>query len=58
MDPLVLVFSGLAFITIGTVAGFFLHAVVVEKGFNKARIKANLLIDDAHFLKLDKKFII
>ena len=47
MDPLLLIFSGLAFITIGTVSGFFLHAVVVEKGFNKAKIKANLLIEDA-----------
>jgi len=47
MDTLLLIFSGLAFITIGTVAGFFLHAIVIEKSFNKARLKANLLIEDA-----------
>ncbi len=47
MDTQLLIISGLLFITIGTVVGFFLHAIVVEKGFNKARIKANQLIEDA-----------
>ncbi|MBN2605511.1 MAG: ribonuclease Y [Bacilli bacterium] len=44
---MILVLSGLLFITIGTVGGFILRIIVVDRGFNKARQKANLLIEEA-----------
>ncbi len=41
------IFSGLAFIAIGTLAGFILSIYIGERGFLKSRQKADLLIEDA-----------
>ncbi len=46
-DAFILILSGLTFITLGTVSGFFLRIMVVERGLNKARQKVNHLIEDA-----------
>jgi ribonuclease Y len=46
-DVLVIIFSGLTFLTIGIVGGFFLRIILVERGLNKAKQEANLLIEDA-----------
>jgi ribonuclease Y len=46
-DVLVIIFSGLTFLTIGIAGGFFLRIILVERGLNKAKQEANLLIEDA-----------
>jgi len=46
-ETLLLILSGLLFITLGTTGGFFLRIMVVERGLNKARQKVNHIIEDA-----------
>ncbi|MCK5761390.1 MAG: DUF3552 domain-containing protein, partial [Candidatus Izimaplasma sp.] len=46
-ESLLLILSGLLFITLGTVSGFFLRIMVVERGLNKARQKVSRIIEDA-----------
>ncbi len=48
MSPVLqIILSGLTFITLGTVGGFFLRIMVVERGLDKARQKVTNLVEDA-----------
>ena len=47
MNTTVFILSGLAFLAIGALIGFFLSLFIGEKGVLKARQQADLLIDDA-----------
>jgi len=47
MPEALFVLASLTFLILGTVSGFILRAIVVEKGFTKTQQKANLLIEDA-----------
>ncbi len=46
-DALILIISGLLVIIIGVAVGFILRAILVEKGFHKARDQAEKIVDEA-----------
>lgn len=47
MDPLIIIISSLLALAIGVLVGFMLRAILVEKGFQATKLKAQTIIDEA-----------